>query len=95
MVIPRLCDALRYSVPETPPPAPDPHLADDLAALLREGRFTDAAKLYAHATGAGLLESKLAVDRLARRHGLAPTRGCASHFAVLIAAAAALAGWLF
>lgn len=59
--------------------------AEEIGRLLREKKFCAAARLYSETTGADLLESKLAIDRLAGRHGLAPINGCASYFVLMIA----------
>ncbi|MDQ3331806.1 MAG: hypothetical protein M3552_14320 [Planctomycetota bacterium] len=60
------------------------HPAALIAQLVRERKFCAAARLYAEETGADLIESKLAIDRIAHRHGFAPTSGCASYFLLLL-----------
>jgi len=60
--------------------------AEAIARLVRERQFCAAARLYSATTGADVIESKLAIDRLARRHGLAPITGCASYFALMVIA---------
>lgn len=76
------------------PPPP----AAEIGRLVGEKKFCAAARLYSETTGADLIESKLAIDRLASRHGLAPVRGCVSHFAMLLllggAASWAVSRWL-
>ncbi len=77
------------SEPSAEPAAtPSPSAATRIGELVRERKFCAAARLYSEATGADAVESKLAIDRLARRHGLLPLRGCASHFALLVGLAA-------
>lgn len=56
----------------------------EIGRLVQERRFCEAARLYAEWSGCDYIESKLAIDRLARKHGLAPHRGCASYFMVLL-----------
>lgn len=72
--------------------------AERIGQLLHEGKFCAAAKLYSEMTGSDLIESKLAIDRLARKHDLAPMSGCLSHLAVLMlfsgASAWAIGRWL-
>ena len=51
-------------------------LSAGLAELIERGEFTAAAKVYSRATGANLIDSKLAVEKLARRHGHGPKTGC-------------------
>ncbi|MGC1275528.1 MAG: hypothetical protein WBC44_17605 [Planctomycetaceae bacterium] len=63
----------------------EPLPAQKIGRLLHERKFCAAARLYSEMTGADLLESKLAIDRLAGRHGLAPINGCASYFSLMIA----------
>ena len=58
--------------------------AEEISELLHEGRFCEAARLYSSWSGTDYLESKLFIDRLARKHGLAPRSGCASYFMVLV-----------
>lgn len=60
--------------------------AATIAELVRERRFCAAARLYSEQTGENLVESKLAIDRIAMRHGYAPLNGCASYLMLLIAA---------
>ena len=67
------------------PIAVDRPPAAEIGRLLHEKKFCAAARLYSEMTGADLLESKLAIDRLARRHDLAPIHGCASYFVLMIA----------
>ncbi len=60
---------------ETPPPvAPRPQISSstdqDIVALLHEGRKIEAIKLYREQAGGGLRDAKLAVDALAREHGI-------------------------
>jgi hypothetical protein len=55
-----------------------------IARLVREKKFCAAARLYSAETGSDLIESKLAIDRIAHRHGLAPITGCASYFALMV-----------
>lgn len=60
---------------ETPPPvAPRPQMSSttdqDIVALLHEGRKIEAIKLYREQAGGGLRDAKLAVDALAREHGI-------------------------
>lgn len=59
------------------PPA-DTDLEDLVLLLLREGEKIDAIKVYRERTGMGLSDSKLAVEAIAARHGIAPARGCAA-----------------
>ena len=56
----------------------------EIGRLVCEKKFCAAARLYSETTGADLIESKLAIDRLAHRHGHAPISGCASHFVLLL-----------
>lgn len=76
--------SLEPAVPELPE-AP----GETIARLVRERKFCLAARLYSAETGADLIESKLAIDRIAHRHGLAPITGCASYFALMILAGGA------
>jgi hypothetical protein len=55
-----------------------------IARLVGEKKFCAAARLYSAETGSDLIESKLAIDRIAHRHGLAPITGCASYFALMV-----------
>lgn len=73
--------SLEPAVPELPE-AP----GETIARLVRERKFCLAARLYSAETGADLIESKLAIDRIAHRHGLAPITGCASYFALMVLA---------
>jgi hypothetical protein len=68
--------------------------AAKIARLVRERQFCAAARLYSEQTGADLIESKLAIDRLAHRHGFAPISGCASYFVMLLVSSAAGAFFL-
>lgn len=70
--------------PTTPELAETP--GETIARLVRERKFCAAARLYSAETGADLIESKLAIDRIAHRHGLAPITGCASYFALMVLA---------
>ena len=66
------------------PPADDESPAVEIAELVRRGEFTAAARRYSQLSGADLITSKLAIDRMAQRHGLAPASGCASYLIVLL-----------
>jgi len=63
----------------------DSEPAARIAQLVQERKFCAAARLYSEMTGADVVESKLAIDRLAHKHGLAPLSGCASQFALILA----------
>jgi peptide-methionine (S)-S-oxide reductase len=73
-----------------PQQAPVGSLDEELLGLLREGGKIEAIKRYRAATGAGLKESKDAVEALEARHGLVrSTRaGCMGVMLVLAAVAA-------
>ncbi len=74
---------------ETQRTAPPVSPASQIAELVRERKFCAAARLYSERTGANLIDSKLEIDRLALRHGLAPISGCASYFVLMLLAGAA------
>ncbi|HEX6986689.1 MAG TPA: hypothetical protein VF170_15010 [Planctomycetaceae bacterium] len=83
-----------FRADESSATASEPSPAAEIGRLVREGKFCAAARLYSEATGADLIESKLAIDRLARRHGLAPAGGCASHFVAILLLAGTGAGMI-
>lgn len=66
--------------------------AQQIGQLLQEGRFCAATRLYSEMTGSDLIESKLAIDRLARKHNLVPLSGCLSHLALLVLLTSSV-GW--
>ncbi len=66
------------------PTANDESAAEAIGRLVREKKFCAAARLYSETTGTNLLDSKLAIDRLAQRHGHAPLSGCASYLALMV-----------
>ena len=83
---------------EEPPEPPEPddapagrRLSSELAGMIARGEYTAAARVYAAATGADLIESKLAVERLARKHGHGPKTGCGHLLAGCVLLAAGLA----
>jgi ribosomal protein L7/L12 len=82
-------EALERGQPLPTPGTPD-DLEQQLLPLLVGGQKIPAIKLYRERTGAGLKESKDAVEALARRHGLAPKgAGCAGVVALLLGIAGA------
>lgn len=65
--------------------APAMELEAEIIPLLKEGRKIEAIKLHRERTGAGLKESKEAVERLAEREGIhLPRSGCLSLLALLL-----------
>ena len=68
---------------------------ETIARLVRERKFCAAARLYSAETGADLIESKLAIDRIAHRHNLAPITGCASYFALMVLAGGGVVSAVF
>ncbi len=62
----------------------------EIVALMEQGRKIDAIKLHRENTGLGLKDAKEAVEAIAARHGIAPSRsGC---LGVVLLAAAILFG---
>ncbi|MHB1038442.1 MAG: ribosomal protein L7/L12 [Pirellulales bacterium] len=62
----------------------------EIVALMEQGRKIEAIKLYREKTGLGLKDAKEAVEAIAARHGIAPSRsGC---LGVVLLAAAILLG---
>ena len=57
---------------------------EEIGQLVREGRFGEAAKIYGQWSGANPIDSKLAIDRLAHKHDLAPHSGCLSYLMLLL-----------
>lgn len=51
---------------DAPAPAPEPEVVEECRRLATSGRKIDAIKVYRQATGAGLKQSKEAVERLMR-----------------------------
>ena len=63
----------------------------DLVSLLEQGRKIEAIKLYREKLGGGLKEAKQDVERIAREHGIQPSKaGC---FGVLLLCITAAALW--
>ncbi len=76
-------------VPGSPPEkknemSEDISVGDEIGQLVREGRFCEAAKIYGQWSGANPIDSKLAIDRLAHKHDLAPHSGCLSYLMLLL-----------
>lgn len=65
-------------------PSEDLSVEAEIGELVRAGRFRDAARLYGQWAGADPIDSKIAIDRLAHKHGLAPRSGCLSYLMLLL-----------
>jgi len=74
-----------------PPPGLDDAFWQSLVELLKQGQKIEAIKRYRERTGAGLKESKEAVESLTRQSGLPVGSGCGSAAATLLLLAGALA----
>ena len=75
------------------PPGPGPAAGGELAALIKARRYAHAARLYSETTGVNLLDSKLAVEKLARKHGHGPKTGCGHILAGCLLLAAGCVAW--
>lgn len=80
--------------PTLPEPDEEPiPPATEIGELVQQGRFCEAARLYSSWSGTNYLDSKLVIDRLARKHGLAPHSGCASYFMMLVVGLGSAVWW--
>lgn len=76
-------DALEQGASPATPQVVDEALERDVAALVLERRKFEAVQLYRERTGAGLKQSREAVEQIARARGLPTGSGCLAVIAVL------------